>query len=184
MQPPEIRSDLTSFKVILRNHTLMDEETLRWLSQHVEGELTDQQKLGLALARRKSEITNGEYRALTGADAATASRDLARIAETGWLERQGGRRFARWVFVETANSQAQGVIVDPDATPGALGREAALLALMAEGPASAAQMADQIGVSRPVVLKELRNLQARGLVEPTSDKINSPRNQWRLVDPS
>lgn len=183
MQPPEIRSDLTSFKVILRNHTLMDEETLGWLSRHVEGELTDQQKLGLALARHKSEITNSEYRALTGADAATASRDLARIAETGWLERQGGRRFARWVFVEGATSQAHVAIGDPDATPGALSREAALLALMAEGPASAGHMADQIDVSRPVVLKELRNLEARGLVQPTSDKINSPRNQWRLVDP-
>ncbi len=45
MQPPEIRSDLTHFKVILRNHTLMDDETLRWLAGHAESGLSDQQKL-------------------------------------------------------------------------------------------------------------------------------------------
>ena len=50
MRPPEIRSGLTFFKVILRNHTLMDEKALSWLGQHEDAELSDQQKMGLAPA--------------------------------------------------------------------------------------------------------------------------------------
>ena len=192
MQPPEIHSDLTSFKVVLRNHTLMDEETLEWLADHLVADLSDQQKMGLALARRTSEITNSEYRALTGFDAATASRDLARIAEAGWLERRGGRRFARWAFVDAADSQDSAVAVPkaPDvAAPRATvtvaeGCEAEIMRALAGGSVRAADLVRRLGVSHPTVLKHLRKLRDQGLVEPTSDNLNSPKNRWRLVAPS
>ena len=149
MQPPEIRSDLTHFRVILRNHTLMDDETLRWLAEQVESGLSDQQKLGLALARRTGEINNGDYRALTGADAATASRDLAQIADGGWIARRGGRKYARWVFVAQDGVETDHESATLPMQQDVLTREETVRRFLAAGPRSARELAEAVGVARP-----------------------------------
>ena len=46
LEPPEIDYSLTEFKVVFRNHTLLDHEALAWLSTLGSIDLNDRQRLG------------------------------------------------------------------------------------------------------------------------------------------
>ena len=69
---------------------------------HTESEklgLLERQVDGLALAIRTGQITRGDYIEITGVSPVTASRDLARLVETGMLEPRGKTRSRVYVFV-------------------------------------------------------------------------------------
>ena len=96
MSPPEIEHTLSDFKVVFRNHTVLDQRALEWLATFEGAGLNDSQRLALAHVRRHQRVDNRGYRALTGCDAATATRELADLARRRLIERTGGRRWAEW----------------------------------------------------------------------------------------
>lgn len=106
LEPPEIDYSLTEFKVVFRNHTLLDDEALAWLSTLGPVDLNDRQRLGLAHARRHSGIDNRAYRALTGCDPGTATHDLTDLRRQGLFYRTGGRRWAEWILAENHRDPA------------------------------------------------------------------------------
>ncbi len=84
--------------------SLMNELTdwHRWM-QEVQGPLrqaglNDRQADGLAYAARAGRITRPEYIEITGVSPITATRDLARLVEGGFLEVQGRTRGRAYLF--------------------------------------------------------------------------------------
>lgn len=71
-----------------------------WLTDKVVAglKLTDRQKAAVALVKVKGQITSGEYRAHTGVEARTATRDLNELVEKGVLIRHGEKRGAYYAF--------------------------------------------------------------------------------------
>ncbi|MCP9932064.1 iron-sulfur cluster biosynthesis transcriptional regulator SufR [Cyanobium sp. AMD-g] len=63
-------------------------------------------------------------------------------------------------------------------------REAALSVLLREGEATAAQLAEALGVSVQAMRRHLRSLEDDGLVEasPSHEGPGRPSNRWRLTD--
>ena len=61
--------------------------------------------------------------------------------------------------------------------------EATLTLLLRQGEASAAELADQLGVSVQVMRRHLRNLEREQLVEasPQTGGPGRPSNRWRLT---
>lgn len=100
LEPPEIIHSLTEFRVVLRNHTVLDGEALEWLSTIEDAELSDRQRLGLAASRRTGRIDNRGYRALTGCDPATATTELTDLGRRGMLRRIDGKSWAEWVLAD------------------------------------------------------------------------------------
>ena len=96
LAPPELEYTLSDFKVVLRNHTVLDQAALAWLATLGWAGLDDRQRLGLAHVRHHGEIHNRGYRVLTGCDAGTATRELTDLGRRGLLTRTGGRRCANW----------------------------------------------------------------------------------------
>ena len=126
LEPPEINYNLTEFKVVFRNHTLLDDEALAWLSTLGSVDLNERQRLALAHARRHGGIDNRTYRALTGCDPGTATQDLTDLRRQSLLNRTGGRRWAEWILadrlrtsVSTDNASGPGT---PTARPAGLGQ--------------------------------------------------------------
>ena len=105
LSPPEIEHTLSDFKVVFRSHTVLDQPALEWLSTLGDVDLSDRQRLGLAHVRRHQRIDNRGYRALTGCDAATATRELMDLGRQGLLERIGGRRWAEWRLADDLREQ-------------------------------------------------------------------------------
>ena len=62
-------------------------------------------------------------------------------------------------------------------------REAALTLMLRQGETTAAQLADELGVSVQVMRRHLRSLEEEGLVEasPASAGPGRPSNRWRLT---
>ena len=93
--PPELVDRVYRPTATLPNDGLLDGDALRWLEGVDTRSLNERQRLALAFARRQGAIDNRRYRAVTGCDAATATRELAGLAASGLVEKRGERRGTR-----------------------------------------------------------------------------------------
>ncbi|MGA9349191.1 MAG: hypothetical protein WBW48_10360 [Anaerolineae bacterium] len=94
--------------VTLKNHTLLDEETLAWLNQFASYPLSDRQRLALAYLRVNVQMTNADYRRLHHGTVETveATRELRGLVETGLVEMHGSR-WAYYTLSEEVPAQVQ-----------------------------------------------------------------------------
>lgn len=182
IEPPELLDLVREFRVVIRNHGLLDEEAVRWLATIDTAELNDRQRLGLAFVRRHSAITNQQYRTLTGCDALSATRELTGMAAEGLLEKSSDRRWARWHLVGAARGQAEQAPLPFGAggPPRRGDRRPDLRRLLGEGPRTSSDLAETLGITKEGVLRWLRKMEAAGEVRPTAPNRRSPSNRWTL----
>ena len=81
IEPPELIDVVREFRVVIRNHGLLDDTGLAWLATIDTADLNDRQCLGLAFLHRHGKITNQQYRTITGCDALTATRELTGLPQ-------------------------------------------------------------------------------------------------------
>lgn len=184
IEPPDVVDNVREFKIVIRNHGLLDEEALEWLSSIDTAGLSDRQRLGLAFLHRNRGLTNQQYRALTGCDALAATRDLTGMAGRGLIEKSSDRRWTVWHLVgEVPGSVQQRLALEP--SPGVASRRdrrAEIRGLLAEGPRSARDLGTALGLTSHAVLYWLRRLEDDHEVAPTSTNRRSPTNRWQLVE--
>ena len=78
-----------TFTVTLLLHHLLDEENVRWLTQFADCHLSDDEARALAVVRETGFVDNANFRMMSGLDAATASRGLARLRDFNLLKQEG-----------------------------------------------------------------------------------------------
>ena len=102
LEPPYFKDAGTYFVVTLKNHTLLDEETLAWLNQFASYPISDRQRLALAYLRVNMQMTNADYRRLHHGTVETveATRELRGLVGTGLVEMHGARRWAYYTLSE------------------------------------------------------------------------------------
>ena len=204
LAPPEIDYSLSVFKVVFRNHALLDEDALVWLRRIGSDGLGDRQQLGLAFARRNGRIDNRSYRALTGCSAHEATQDLTDLGRRELLRKSNDRRGAVWYLVDRLPDTPQadanrlplvfndaGDIEQPKnelsqhnlaSTKLPLSSRLKLvLEILSDGPMPSSEIAEHLQVSRVAVHNWLRKLEERGLVAPTEAGRRSPHQQWALT---
>jgi ATP-dependent DNA helicase RecG len=104
MGPPLFQDRVTSFEVVMPNHTLFDEATVQWLSA-VGAELKDSQRTALALMRHGEVLDNARYRAATGtSDSRLATTELQDLVAREMVDQAGTRGGARYVLSEYART--------------------------------------------------------------------------------
>jgi ATP-dependent DNA helicase RecG len=105
MSPPRFHDRVTSFEVVMPNHTLFDEATVRWLGTIGREGLKDTQRTALALMRRHEVLDNARYRAATGiSDSRLATNELQDLVARELVEQTGTRGGARYTLSEYARS--------------------------------------------------------------------------------
>lgn len=77
-------------------------EGAEWLARRGFARLSEIQQKVLLAVREKGEISNADYRELTGANEAAARRELAALVSKGLLERRGERRGTRYRLREAS----------------------------------------------------------------------------------
>ena len=201
LAPPEIDYSLSVFKVVFRNHALLDEDALVWLGTISSEGLSDRQQLGLAFTRRHGQIDNRSYRALTGCSAYDATQDLTDLGRRELLRKSNDRRWAAWYLVDcppeprgtdanrlplvfddsTGNSRSEREKNRPG-TPSTgrtlTARQVQVLEILDDGPAPSSEIAKRLQVSRVAVLGWLGKLEKRGLVNPTHPDRRNPHQRW------
>jgi len=95
LQPPTFEDTFTHFTITIPNQSLFDQETTSWLAGVPGlGDLTDSQRVALALSKQKGRVRNAEYRSATGVDSRVATNELGDLAARELLtahNERGGR---------------------------------------------------------------------------------------------
>lgn len=174
LEPPEFRDNISTFEAVFPNHTLLDQETLSWMSALGVDGLNGPQMIALALARRGQPLTNKSFRAATGvADSREAGRLMRELVDRGALSMEGTRGSATYVLKD---QHAAAISVSPVSDePGR-----AVLAALRRGPATRAAIELATGFGRNTVIYQLRLLREAGHVELLG-KERSRNALWRAT---
>jgi ATP-dependent DNA helicase RecG len=172
MSPPIFDDRLSSFAVTFPNHTLLDEATVTWLAQ-IGDQLTDTQRLALALMRHGIELNNQVLRQRTGLDSRVATRELQELVQRGLIRRNGTRRWTSYslAFTNTKNRRRD--------------RRREIIGLLETSKElSANELAEMLGLTPVAVRFWLARMRKERTIEPTASSPRSPNTRYRLKSSS
>ena len=182
MEPPQVIDNVRSFRMVIRNHGLLDDESVTWLSTIDTAALNDRQRLALAFLHRNQRITNQQYRSLTGTNSLTATRELTGLAAERLIDKTRDRRWAVWVLAgrNHPGEPPQLDLGHNDRVRPRGDRRSEINELLVAGPRSTRFLAEELAITQEGVRQWLRKMEADGVVEPTSKKRRSRNNKWQL----
>jgi ATP-dependent DNA helicase RecG len=96
LEPPRFDDRIANFQVTFPNTSLLDDETLLWLEHLGNRDLSDTQRMALALLRHGHVLDNGQYRQSTGVDSRVATRELGDLVARRLVVQVGTRRWATY----------------------------------------------------------------------------------------
>jgi len=171
MTPPVFDDRVATFRVTFLNQTLLDEATVGWLNG-VTGDLSDSQRMGLAMMRHGHVLTNSQYRQLLGVDSRVATRELGDLVDRGIVVQKGTRRWATYELrPEAVAKRAE-----------RKDRCEEIVRLLRGKELSAEEIAKSLGVGGEATRRWLRVLRAERVVTTTKKNPRSPRTKYWLVE--
>jgi ATP-dependent DNA helicase RecG len=183
MSPPRFEDRISSFIVTFPNHTLLSEETVRWITALGEHGLTDTQCVALAILREEEVLDNRVYRTSTGVDSRVATAELQDLVARELVNQTGTRRWAQYRLSPRLGLRTSG-------TAARANRRPTLLAALGEEILSRAELATRTGLNDQTVRRWLTIMRDEGSVElvGTSPRSTSARyrraRQGALFPPS
>lgn len=173
MTPPRFDVSITRVQVVVPKHALLDSETLEWLASLDLPDLSDGQRMALAMMRSGLEVSNETLRGW-GLHRVDATASLADLVRRGIVERTGGRRYATYRLVEpqeppspdsraAASGQTvpSGQITDEQWVP-------VLDSMINHGDSKTREIETRLGLTYKVVLRRINQLIDNGWVRPSA----------------
>jgi ATP-dependent DNA helicase RecG len=111
LERPIFRDSLTSFLVVLKNHTMMDDEAYRWLADLADQPLSDPQRIALVYAWRTGSLANRDYQGLNSVSSVRATRELRDLVHKGLLSLHGARGAAFYTLARLPARRRRGAEV-------------------------------------------------------------------------
>lgn len=186
MSPPEFKDAVATFSVTFPNHTLFDRPTLRWLAEIGADDLSDNQRVGLALLRNGQELSNEVYRKFNHIDSRVATRELRELVQRDLIRSVSSGRWTTYRLTGEAEAQADAQaeleIELPDETDEDLPKKPTdILELLEEGEElSSSEIAEALDFAGSTTRYWLKRLRQSGLVEPTTKNLQDPNLRYRL----
>ncbi|MEU6021036.1 ATP-binding protein [Micromonospora sp. NPDC047134] len=174
MEQPRFADDISTFTVEFPNHTLLDEEAIKWLGSLGRGPLSRSQMAALVVMRGGRELSNSSFRAVTGVtDSRIASRELRELVERGLVTQHGSRGGTTYRLVTTAIDESPDLFTPlagqaPSSRAADLmlnANESKVMAALASGSRSRGELEQATGLKSHQVLRALRSLRERDLVQ-------------------
>lgn len=167
LEPPRFDDRISTFQVTFPSGSLLDDETIAWLSRFDE-ELSETQRRGLAMLRHGHVLDNITFRQATGLDSRVATRELGELVDRGILEQIGTRRWATYRLASGGTQRRD--------------RRPEILALLRRrGQLSRKQIALELDLSDAAVRQWLPVLRTEGLVELIG-AVRSPHATYRVKE--
>lgn len=192
LRPPEFEDHIGFFRVTFPNHTLMSEATSTWLAQLPHIDLSEPQRVGLALMRDGGPVTNTTYRRATGTDSRVATRELADLVARGLAMQTGVRRWATYELAPGSAPEQMPLTVRVEVTPSRVeapqplpndevNTEARILdAIRRLGPLSRQHIENELRLPARSARFALDRLIASGRLVPTELNPRSPKQRYRV----
>lgn len=181
MSPPEFKDAVATFSVTFPNHTLFDRETMQWLADIGADDLSDNQRVGLALLRNGQGLSNEVYRKFNHIDSRVATRELRELVQRDLIRPVSSGRWTTYRLTGGTEGQAEQEIDFPGETREVLSEKArAILGLLeGEEELSSAEIADALDFAGSTTRYWLKRLREWGLVEPTTARLQDPSLKYR-----
>lgn len=177
MSPPNFRDRVTSFELVMPNHALLDDETIKWLNGIGREGLRSGQCIALAMMRRGEVLDNTKYRSATGvSDSRIATFELQDLVARELVDQTGTRGGARYTLSPYARQSGTGEVRRPRPNR----RQQILEAILLHGELSKTQLAEILNVSPKTVEHWLRLLKRDGQIETTAGNKSSKNTRYRL----
>lgn len=177
MSPPHFVDRIATFQVTFPNHTLLDADTLRWLEAVGAFDLSDSQRMALALLKRGEEVTNASYRQISGLDSRVVTRELGDLVQRGLVAQDGTGRWTSYRLAPAPPAERTGRSRRRRAD-----RRGEIVSLLRQaGELSRAEVAERLGVSDPTAGKWLARLRSERAVVLTTESSHDPNARYRLA---
>ena len=147
MSPPRFEDRISSFTVTFPNHTLLSEDTVRWITALGEHGLTDSQCVALAILREEEVLDNRAYRTATGVDSRVATAELQDLVARELVTQTGTRRWAQYRLSPRLSTHT--------GSPSKGDRRPALLTALGHETLSRAELAARTGLNDQTVRRWL-----------------------------
>jgi ATP-dependent DNA helicase RecG len=188
MSPPDFVDGVATFRVTFPNHTLFDQETLEWLASIGADELSDNQRVGLALLRNGQSLSNEVYRKFNNVDSRIATRELRELVQRGLIRSVSSGRWTTYRPADAAEPPLQPEL--PIAAPARdwsdgedLAHAAAdILHLLRNAvELSSSEISEALTLPGSTTRYWLKRLREQRHIEPTMPNLHSPYLKYRLV---
>lgn len=156
MNLPVFDNEIGHFTVTFPNHTLLGEDTVRWIEGLGQPDLSDSQIVALATMRLGEVLDNPSYRRLTGVDSRIATAELQDLVGRELAVQSGERRWARYSLPPRQSDRRR-------LSPG--DRREEILGAIGHETLSAKEIADQTGIPVKTVRHWLKRLRDEGRVQ-------------------
>ena len=182
MSPPEFKDTVATFSVTFPNHTLFNPEILRWLGEIGANDLSDNQRVGLALLRNGQDLSNEVYRKFNDIDSRVATRELRDLVQRELIRPVSSGRWTTYRLAGEAEAQGEIEIEWPTEASEILPEKAtAILELLEQkGELSSSEIAEALGLPGSTTRFWLKRLRGQRLVEPTAQNLRDPNLKHRL----
>lgn len=165
--------------VTVPQHALLAPDVLEWIAALGHEDLSDAQRLAIAMMRSTGRVTNGMLQ-VWGVDRHAASNALTDLVGRGLAIKSGGKRYASYRL--DAIRPARGTVVDgARATPGVEAELDALIQAIRSGHGTIRALALAVGMPEHTTRRRINMLIERGIVE-RSRPPRSSRQSYRLTD--
>ncbi|MGH3273661.1 MAG: ATP-binding protein [Streptosporangiaceae bacterium] len=161
MSPPQFDDRISSFTVTFPNHTLLGEDTFRWITALGERELTNTQCVALAMLRDETVLDSRAYRSATGVDSRTAAAELHDLVARDLVVQEGTRRCARY--------QLSPRILGQSSRDSRADRRSVLLTALRDDTLTRAELAAITSLNDQTVRRWLSLMRKEGTVELVGD---------------
>lgn len=178
---PAFTSDIRAFTVTMSRSQLLGREVREWIAELGVPVPTSVHEIALAMLR-DGPVTNSMLREW-GADLTTASQALRYLVDQGIAIREGSRRYARYVldprYADRPRQPMLALTAVGDTSRGAAATADHLRRL---GSASARELEQATGRTRPTVVGHLNTLVAQGLARAVGAS-RSPKRRYEWIGP-
>lgn len=186
MSPPNFVDRTTSFEVILPNHTLLDDDTVKWLTTLGREGLKNSQCIALSIMRRGEVLDNSKYRAATGVtDSRVATLELQDLVARELVEQTGTRGGAKYALSEYAKVAGD----DGKSRPRPNRRRQVARLLDVHNELSKAEISELLNINPKTAEHWIRTLKNEGVIEATEAGMGKStkyrlKAQLKIDDPA
>ena len=182
MSPPRFEDGVSTFCVTFPRHSLIDPQTLSWLTglgEAAQG-LSRDQRNALVLMKAGEVMSNARYRQISDADSRVATRELADLVNRKLAEVVGGGGYTEYVLATPAK-QADTQSAAQSAHGERADRRPEIRRLLGQsGEMSRAALQAKLGLGQPIVSRWLRRMLKDAEIELTTQSDRSPGAKYRL----
>ncbi|MBP9127611.1 MAG: putative DNA binding domain-containing protein [Elusimicrobia bacterium] len=180
LETPEFIDGRSQFRVLSRDHSLFDMETLAWLSGFKNIEMNEHQRYALAHLRKRGRLTNPEYCRMNDCDSRLATKELSELTERGLIIPHDARRWRSYTL-----PQIQSVPLKGMQKGGALRRDwtnAIMDLLMRRGEMSRKEIEEALSLKQQTVQYWLSKLIKKGRLKRTTPAQRDPTVKYKATE--